>query len=167
MEKPLEPGSAESPALELDQFWQFVRKVPFKVLILLVALSLVLRELYPFSHYPLYTNFDGKTWYVYLTDQDDKPLPTVKVARVRTSRVKKVYDSRLRKLQGKKKGKRQPQSAVQSVAAEQTLDFLLALKGLRLPAGLEELRLYRVDLVISNQSILKEKRLLGTRSVSK
>jgi len=144
-----------------------IQRFPFKVLVLLVALSLVLREFYPFSHYPLYTTFDGKTWYVYLTDQDDKPLPAVAVTRTRASRIKKIYNSRLRKLQTKKKGRNRDTPSSQLMAAQQTLDYLLSLKRVRFPPQTEEIRLHRVDLVLTNQSIARETRLLASRPVSK
>lgn len=41
-----------------------------------VAASLVVEETYPFSHFPMYSRFHPRTWYVYVTDAEDAPLAT-------------------------------------------------------------------------------------------
>lgn len=167
VEHPLQTKWHAIPSRLFLRTRSLIRRFPCKVLVLLIALSLALRELYPFSHYPLYTTFDRKSWYVYLTDQDDKPLPAIQATRTRTSRMKKLYNSRLRKLEAKKKEESPQNSALETVAAQQTLDFLLSLKHVALPPETREIRLHRVDLRLTNQAMARETKLLGSRPVSK
>ena len=73
------------------------RGVPCSLLVALAALCLVLREQYPFSHFPMYSSFGDNTYYVHLADGTGTPLPTLHVAGMMTAMLKKMYDSELRK----------------------------------------------------------------------
>lgn len=64
---------------------------------MLTVLCLVLREQYPFSHFPMYSSFGKTTYYVHLADGTGKPLGTLPTAGMMTATLKKMYDSELRK----------------------------------------------------------------------
>lgn len=54
------------------KFWQ---AVPLKLVLFLTALSLWAGEFYPFSDYPMYSQFKGTEYYLYITDQNDAAIP--------------------------------------------------------------------------------------------
>ena len=71
-------------------------RVPCALLVLTAA-CLVLREQYPFSHFPMYSSFGDNTYYVHLADGTGKPLPTLPTTGMMTATLKKMYDTELRK----------------------------------------------------------------------
>lgn len=66
-------------------------------MLLIAAACLLLREEFPFSHFPMYSSFGRTTYYVYVADGADRPLPTVKTFGVSTPTLKKMYESEVRK----------------------------------------------------------------------
>lgn len=54
-------------------------------------------EFYPLSAFPMYSKFSARPIYVYLTDEQGKPLASDREFGVRTSVLKKIYDGELRK----------------------------------------------------------------------
>lgn len=64
-------------------------------LFLTLILCLLLKENYPFSHFPMYSRFSDRTYYVYVTDRAGDPIPVQSITYIRTSRIKKVYDGNL------------------------------------------------------------------------
>ncbi len=51
------------------------RAIPLKLVLLLTAAGLALGEWYPFSHYPMYSHFEGRDYYVYLAGASGEPVP--------------------------------------------------------------------------------------------
>lgn len=66
-------------------------------MIALTVLLLVLRENYPFSHFPMYSSFSRHTYYVYVKDRRGDPIPVLELSGIRTSSLKKIYNTRLKK----------------------------------------------------------------------
>lgn len=56
-------------------------------------------EFYPFSHFPMYSDFDERDYYVYVTDRDDQPIATETVAAVRSTKLKKIFNAELSRIQ--------------------------------------------------------------------
>lgn len=81
-----------SPFLGVFAWW---RRTRCKFLLVLTLLCLVLRENYPFSHFPMYSSFSKKTYYLYLTDVDGNEIPTKPFA-ISNSTLRKIFDSRKR-----------------------------------------------------------------------
>ena len=75
----------------------FVRRTETLPLVVLTAACLLFEELYPLSHFPMYSSFASNTYYVYLADGADRPLATVALAGMNTPALKKVYDGELRR----------------------------------------------------------------------
>jgi len=77
------------------------RAIPLKLVLLLVVLSLTLKnpdgraEYYPFSNYPMYSQFDGEDYFLYIADQDGKPLPSKDTFRITTPKIKKRFNQEL------------------------------------------------------------------------
>ncbi len=53
-------------------------------------------EFYPFSSFPMYSNPDGFSDYLYVTDQHDKPIPTQNFFGQSVPKLKKTFNSFLR-----------------------------------------------------------------------
>ncbi|MEM9480387.1 MAG: hypothetical protein AAGA58_12110 [Verrucomicrobiota bacterium] len=56
------------------------------------ALCLLLKENYPFSHFPMYDQFPDHTFYVYLADGTGEPLAFKSFTGYGVSKFKKKYD---------------------------------------------------------------------------
>jgi hypothetical protein len=57
-----------------------------------LALMLVLKENYPFSHFPMYSRNSEKTYVVHITDGEDKPIVFRQQFGRSVIRVKKIFD---------------------------------------------------------------------------
>ena len=82
---------------------------PISVAIGLTITCLVVKENYPFTHYPMYSNFDDQTYYVWLADRDGEPIPVQKLTYHRLGKIKKIYNDDLQEVReeiGKKRGKK-------------------------------------------------------------
>jgi hypothetical protein len=74
-----------------------LRKSRFGVLLTFTMLCLVIGEQYPFSSFPMYSSFSHYAYYIYLADRFDRPIAAQLKLGVSTARMKKIYDSQLRK----------------------------------------------------------------------
>jgi hypothetical protein len=74
----------------------WLRATRCKWLLLLVLLGLVLRENYPFSHYPMYSSFSRRTYFLYLAAPDGTALGTRQFG-LSSSTLKKIFDHFRRK----------------------------------------------------------------------
>ncbi len=61
----------------------------------MVLLCLVLRENYPFSHFPMYSSFSNHTYFLYLTNAAGQPISTVRFG-LSSSTLKKIFDRQWR-----------------------------------------------------------------------
>jgi hypothetical protein len=73
----------------------FLEGMPLKVMFVVVILCLVLRENFPFSHFPMYSSFSSYSYYVYVADANDEPIPIEAITSIRTSALKKAYQGKL------------------------------------------------------------------------
>jgi hypothetical protein len=78
-----------------SRWWGALRRFPAKTLVAVTLLCLVLREEFPFSHFPMYSSFEDWTYYVYVTDKSGAPVPLETVTSVRVAKLKKVFQSEL------------------------------------------------------------------------
>ena len=53
-------------------------------------------EWYPFSNFPMYSNFEPQAYFVYITDLDDKPVGIQPTFGTWPTAVKKAYDLKLK-----------------------------------------------------------------------
>ncbi|MGI9241041.1 MAG: hypothetical protein ACR2RV_09575 [Verrucomicrobiales bacterium] len=65
-------------------------KHPASILVWFCLFSLVIKEQYPFSHYPMYSGWSHRTHYFYVADQDG-PIKAKQVFKVSVPRTKKLY----------------------------------------------------------------------------
>lgn len=105
-------------------------------------------EFFPFSHFPMYSDFDERDYYVFVTGRDDQAIATESLAAIRSTRLKKILNTELSRLQ-KEFGIRKDQLTAGQCrpGGDYTLDWLVH----NAPASAQEalrrvapLRLYRV-----------------------
>lgn len=102
---------------------------PHRLWVVLVAAMLLAQErVFPLSDFPMYGDFPDRTYYVYIADEEDRPLPLFELYGYRTTFLKRVYN---RKLKG----------VVRELekAGEEAEEHLLTPEDLR-PAGTATLR---------------------------
>lgn len=145
---------------------RFLLNTRLKPLLVLAAVCLLVREQYPFSHFPMYSSFSRSTYYVYLADGAGQPLATSPTVGMTTPTLKKVFDTELRK------EVRRLQSSQQRLAPENRQEVaarvLARLKesaaardaAETLPASL---RLYQVNIRLAHGRYEKETMLLAER----
>lgn len=97
---------------KLAAWWQ---RQPLKLLWLLVLLTAAVipllqrgqpkpGEFYPFSNFPMYSSFSPSTYYVYVTDLRDQPVPVTLLTGKVLSNLKKQYDTELKQQKKKARG---------------------------------------------------------------
>jgi hypothetical protein len=60
-------------------------------LLAMILLGLTLRENYPFSHFPMFSSFSRRTYFIYLSDGDGTALRTRRLG-LSNSAMKKIFD---------------------------------------------------------------------------
>ena len=136
-----------------------LRKSRFGVLLTFTVLCLVIGEQYPFSSFPMYSSFSHDTYYIYLADRFDPPIAAQLKLGVSTARMKKIYDSQLRKdARLLKKPIREMSASDRTNAADYLLSYLR--KVPRAKTLLPGLRIYDVGLFLKEGRIEKESRLV-------
>ena len=65
-------------------------KHPASILVWFSLFSLIVKEQYPFSHYPMYSGWSHRTDYYYIADADG-PIQAKTVFKVSVPRMKKIY----------------------------------------------------------------------------
>lgn len=133
--------------------------------ILITLLCLLLKENFPFTHYPMYSNFEDQTYYVWLGDGEGEPIPIQNTTGIRLGRIKKIYNTGLLEAReqagakfGKKPRKRHLSPAQRRAPAEQTLRWIYdssspqARTALRAAAPLS---LYHVDIRIEENRVVE------------
>lgn len=76
-----------------------LRAFPLKTLVAVMGLCFILLEEFPFSHFPMYSSFSNYTYYVYVADAKGDPIALESITSVRTSKLKKIYQSGIDELE--------------------------------------------------------------------
>lgn len=138
-------------------FW---RCLPFRHMTLLVLALFVIKEQFPFSNFPMYSNFDSEADVIYIANRDGEPLAMDEVFRSGSGTAKKACKKELGKLT-QAAGGRDSNSATASERAQAGVvilgDWHAIIKPRKVPAGTMAIRLYRRTFE------LKDRRLGGGR----
>ena len=146
----------------LPSFAAAARKLPWKPMWLLAAICLLVREQYPFSHFPMYSSFSRSTYYVYLADAAGQPLATQPTAGMSTPTLKKVFDTELRKeVRRLQTSQRLLPAEERRAVAERVLARLKESAAARNASFPANLRLYQVNIRLAQGRYEKETMLLG------
>jgi hypothetical protein len=120
-------------------------------------------EWYPFSNFPMYSKFEKQAYYVFITDLDDKPVPTFPIFSVWPSHIKKIYDAEIKAI-AKQLGKASKKLTAEErrPAGDRVLKQLS--EQSRTPEKVKEhsgYRLQQVDIFLKDGHIVKEATLVG------
>ncbi|MDB6116707.1 MAG: hypothetical protein JWO08_488 [Verrucomicrobiaceae bacterium] len=120
-------------------------RVPFHHMIPVVIMLFLIKEQFPFSNFPMYSNFDSEADVVFITDQNDKVQPMDKVFRSGSSTAKKAYKKELGKITSKRKRDTKEATAPERAAAGKIVlaDWVAIAKPGALAPEIKALRLYR------------------------
>ncbi len=120
-------------------------------------------EWYPFSNFPMYSDFEKQAYYVYLTDLEDKPVSTGEIFGIAPSDIKKAYDKRLKELAKKlnKPSKKLTQMERQPVGVEVLREFRDTSKHRDKVYQHRGFRLHQVDITVEDGRIVEKTMTVG------
>ncbi len=138
------------------------RAIPCKLVLFLTAASLALGEFYPFSDYPMYSQFKGVEYYLYVTDGSDRPLACENF-RTSAPKLKKRFKGKLKKRAAAEDSDEEDVSAEGlAVIGRETLESYLGTAAHDGPmAGVRELKLVLVDIGYEDEAIAKTERVIA------
>eukprot|EP01103_Thecamoeba_quadrilineata_P000064 TRINITY_DN10047_c0_g1_i1.p1 TRINITY_DN10047_c0_g1~~TRINITY_DN10047_c0_g1_i1.p1 ORF type:complete len:511 (-),score=68.15 TRINITY_DN10047_c0_g1_i1:115-1647(-) len=91
----------QKPTSILGRIAYVWHRIPFKLLIVLVIMSLFLKEFFPLSHWPMYANPQPYVSFLHLRDKDNNPLmPAGEYLRSSMSKIHKHYRAICKELWG-------------------------------------------------------------------
>ncbi len=140
----------------LATLWQ---NIPFRPMTLLVLALFVIKERFPFSNFPMYSNIDDKADVVFVTDQNDKPLPMKAVFKTSSGSSKKMLNTEIKKLTNPK-GRDSADATPEELrtAGLAVLETLKArLRRDAMPPETTVLRFYRKTFRAGEQGVGREK----------
>lgn len=73
-------------------------RLPFPAMMVLVLALYLIREQFPFSNFPMYSNISNEADVVFVTDQNDQPLPMKALFKTGSASTKKTYKKELAEL---------------------------------------------------------------------
>ena len=79
----------------LSSIFAWLRNTPCRWLLIMTLLGLGLRENYPFSHFPMFSSFSNRTYFIHLADADGRALRTRQLG-LSNSAMKKIFGRYLR-----------------------------------------------------------------------
>lgn len=133
----------------------------------LVILNLLIKESFPFSHFPMYSKFSKFTYYIFITDETGEPIPMRDNFGIRPTFLKKIYITEVKLAN--------PGGLPMTALPETVLNRAgLALlervrqfpKSREIAAGkFRKLRLYQMNLYLENGTIRREKRFIAEAAV--
>lgn len=151
----------QSPGF-IRSFWA---ALPIKLCLVGIIVLWSLKESYPFSHFPMYSNFSSFDYVVFITDQDGQPLPLNTVtAGIRTARLKKKFNGELNEVRKElsKKGGGEPEkksltAAQMAPAGEEALKWIVQRVGEtgNLPAGVKSIQLRYIGISYEEGEVRK------------
>lgn len=81
-----------TPRQPLMTLWS---RIPFPAMLVLVLALYLIREQFPFSNFPMYSNISEEADVTFVTDQNDKPLAMKALFKTSSGTSKKMYKKEL------------------------------------------------------------------------
>lgn len=127
---------------------------------LILAVSLLIGESFPFSRFRMYSSITPTTDYLYVSDGADRPVPLVVEFGIRTSLVKKQFKQ---VLAGIADDEEEPTTPEEAAAGERVLRYLLDNRKPESsePTDYERLKLWKVVVSAGDAAIERTPRLLA------
>jgi hypothetical protein len=138
-----------------------LKRLPLKTFCIVLVLCAVVKDNFPFSHFPMYDQFPDHTFYIFVKDGEGQPIPLEAVTGTRTANFKKPYDKELNKIR-KKLGKRKREltAAEREPAGRRALENLYKRAPEPVKRRLEALsplQLYHADILMVEGDITEPK----------
>lgn len=139
----------------LRRFWH---AVPFRHMTAFVIALMIVKEQFPFSNFPMYSNIDAEADVVFITDQKDQPLPMDDVFRSGSSTAKKAYKKELGRLTQRDGRDPKLATAAERKAAGAIVlhDWHASMRNKNVPSGTTALRLYRRTFALTSTGLANE-----------
>lgn len=109
--------------MTLTRLATHARRFPCKLMLGTVLACLGVGEWYPFSNYPMFASIGPESWYVHVTDANDRPLATQSRFGVSTGVLRRMYRARCQA--GRGHGEDGAPVMPDAVAGREILEFLL------------------------------------------
>lgn len=136
---------------------------PLKILFCLTLLHLILKENFPFSHYPMYAGLSSRVYYLLITNENDEMLGLKREFGLSADFLKRVYDHEIKSLAKakgcKKKQLTQEDLNMVGMSLLEALEGYARLKNSTLT--FKRLKLYIVSLSLIDCRIDKEQKLIA------
>jgi hypothetical protein len=113
-------GRKRPVPLRLTAAFEWLKSTRFKCLLAMTLLCLGLRENYPFSNFPMFSSFNGRTYMLYLADAQGTALSSATFG-LQTSALKKIFDTYRRAELRKTSGPSKVRAALAEQAAGEAL----------------------------------------------
>lgn len=120
-------------------------RIPFKHMTVLVIALFIIKEQFPFSNFPMYSNFDSEADVLFIADQTGNPVSMDRVFGKGSSTIKKAWKKEVSKLVNPR-GRDSKQSTPEERAKAGAVvlgDWCARIKSANLPKGTSAMRLYR------------------------
>ncbi len=133
--------------------------LPLRTFCVVLLLCGVVKDNFPFSHFPMYDSFPDHTFYIYVVDGKGEPVPLETVTGTRTANFKKPYDKELNKVRKTlDKRKRELTAAEREPAGRRALENLYKRAPEPVKRRLEALaplQLYHADILMVDGDIVE------------
>ena len=141
-------------------WYRLALQTPLTSLAIFVVGSLILKETYPFSHFPMFSSPTAPRAYYMVTDSAGQPLPISKLTGVTLPKIGKTHWRKSRQSQGEtEKAEREDPGRNDEVGREicALLRHQAARRGQALPPGMQ---LFRVEIQYNDGKLKETKELL-------
>jgi len=138
-----------------------LRAAPFRLCFGVVLLLHVIGEEYPFSNFPMYSNFQRDARVIWIGDQNGKPVATSPYFALRVSTLKKIFDTRV--TEAKRQGLPLSDDSAAHAAAALVLEELWEGRrpGRLEKAGVSELRFMEQNFWFEDEKLQETERELA------
>lgn len=130
----------------LKKTWAFLKISPIGALLIYTVLSLCLKENFPFSNYPMYSNPSSERPYYTIADGAGQPIPVQKLTGITCPKIGKIFRKKADELSKKQKVKAKdlPQESIQKISDEMFAQLRHEAKGKNqiLPEQLQLIKSY-------------------------
>jgi hypothetical protein len=156
--------SSSAPMIASDSAmprYRLLLHTPLTTLAMFVTISLILKENYPFSHFPMYSSPTAPRSYYMVTDALGQPLPIATLTGVTPPKIGKMHWRKSQEREAVAGQLGGPDSASREAAVGREICELLRQQAVRrgqtLPEGVQ---LYRVEIRYEDGKIKETKRLV-------
>lgn len=130
-------------------------RVPFHHMTVLVVALFLIKEQFPFSNFPMYSNFEPEADVIFVTDQNDGVVAMQKLFGTKSAQTKKTYNGELGRLTNPHHRDTEQATAEERAQAGKVVlaGLIKRLRPKGVPPGTKALRLYRRTFVLKDNVV--------------